>query len=473
MRCQPPQTSIPSPMRPSVRWTSTFTSSMASALSIGALSLFGFTSTAYAEEEINTTTSTTPAAAPADAPPAELKNAEGDAIPNLDGFGEYDGGDTYLRMRLDANHAYQQCEQKVALGQSDAAACLQKVVDMAPDSTAAFRAKASLRLLEIQKIAGVVTEQKPATGALSSIKPGRLEVAGVSGLFGIWNGIALGVVYQASFPQTPAQNTVLTTALLSTGLGVGLGFAGYNIAENLNLDEGASRLLSSNLVWGTIYGIEMVPMILNAVSGSNNGALSTQLSIGTVVLGGYVGAATSLLFSSNVKTDTAQVSLYNTGGLFGLWTGALLLPNLFVNDSQDINVNTLAFVAANTAGLAAGALAAQKLHFNWGETLIMDGGAVIGGLLGGAVSFLLGTSGVINGLDPRASTAMVTAIPWLGSVGGMVGSAALLATWREQRGEPVWRDDEVGIKMGTPKLTFAVDKANQIVPIVPMIALEW
>lgn len=352
-----------------------------------------------------------------------------------------------LQEDTTADGLLQKCMQQWKEGARDEAVrCMQTVIEISPQSSAAYRAQTLLSFTKIQPAligsANTATGNGGKNGSATNnawgnqgngggIKPGRIEIAALSSLFGVWNGIGLTIMLAQTFSMDPSLSFLIAAAS-GAGLGVALGFAGFSIAENWDLSEASSRLLASSLVWGSVYGLYLIPSL------SNFGSVVPM--VGAVLAGGYLGAAGAGAVISLTELDTAQVSMINTGGILGTFGGILLLVNFTELASSQPLFASAFLMAGTTLGLVGGGAAGQMLQYEWGETLLCDGGMLVGGLLGGAASFAIANS-TINGIDRGTARFLLTSIPFAGALGGMVGTCAAVSSWRGDRGAPVWRSD--------------------------------
>jgi hypothetical protein len=309
----------------------------------------------------------------------------------------------------------------------EARGCFEAVVRDAPGTAAAFRAQVALEILDEQERL-VVVEEEPW------IKPGRLELSAATGLFGVWNGIGLGIVGGISFPDLHESVLILGTGGAGVGLGIAGAVGGYWLAEAMDLSEGDAKLVASSLVWGTYYGGTLVPVVLDLTRFDTDG--DARAGILTVIATGWVGGATGVALTRIAELDSAEVSMVNTGGWIGAIIGVLTLPNLDAWHVDSPTAMGLANTAAGTVGLAAGFGLSQMLEMTWGETLILDLGAVLGGVTTGAVVFAVQSFDIR--FEARTQQAIITGALAGGLVAGWLGTAAGVALWRNVRGEPVF-----------------------------------
>jgi hypothetical protein len=377
-----------------------------------------------------------------------------------------------LTVSPDADERFRGCIALVATDEPQARDCLRELQGWAPDTTAGLRAEAALAALEAQVPAPLARQVDEAT-SVSLIPVGRLGVTTAAGLFGAWNGVAGTLIYQVQNPNSPVGTAFIAGGIGAVALGVGFGVGGFFLAEALDLDEGAARLVASGLIWGTTLSIGPAVAIAEAVARNAGGPLLFSLPLATVVAGGYVGGLATLGLALLLPFDEAQVSLINTGGWVGSLVGGLVLIDMAVfrvaPDSLSTYGLTYSGIALGTL-LGAGVLG-RFVHLTWGEALLIDLGAVLGSVSFGAVSVGVMIGGLGFGMSPEAITLAVTS-----SIGGgaLIGAGAALAgglAWRAFRGERLLRDLSV-LRLKPGQLSYAIDLDGELVAIAPLLAFD-
>jgi hypothetical protein len=354
----------------------------------------------------------------------------------------------------------------LALAQGGAAptpvvTCLDRVVSDAPESLDAVRATAAKTMLEAALLHPIATA--PPVGAPVAepfAPPGRLELVGVAGVFGVWNAIALGVSVSSALQAEPGAS-LLGTSALSLGAGVGFAVGGYYLGEALDLDEGGGKLVASGIVWGSNMGIAASILVLDLVKPQGGGAAFVTLA--PVVGMGYVGGGLGLLAAKLGRFDAAQVSLVNSGGALGSFLGAMAVTNLAANQVGGVAPYTLTYMAGNAAGLVGFGILGNLVEVTWSETLIGDLGMVLGATVVG-----LGTVGVListqANLSNQTATLLMTGATSLGAVGGY---AAGLGIAMAVRPKPALAPSALNV---LPMSSFVVDKAGALAPTLGLMA---
>lgn len=327
-------------------------------------------------------------------------------------------------------------------------ACLKHAVTSDPESLSAVRATAALTMIEAMKLA-----ETPAFA-----KPGRLELVGVTGVFGVWNAVAAGATIGLSSGADTGP-ILLTTAGLALVSGVGFGYAGHLLGEKAALDEGGGKLVASGLVWGSNMGIAAAFLALD-VTKPDDAGLTALTIFGPIVTMGYVGGAVGFAAAKLGRFDAAQVSLVNSGGAIGSFLGGMVAINMLQAGVEGTAPYALTYMAGNAIGLVGFGVLGNTLKLSWSETLIGDLGMVIGGTVGG-----LGMMGLLlstNGDNADAAVGLITGAASVGVVGGYAGGL-LVAT--------MLRSDDAAhtpLVAMTPNTGAVLDAGGAIVPTMGM-----
>ncbi len=350
-----------------------------------------------------------------------------------------------------ANAAYTKCLTTARVDTPAVlSACFERVATAYPDTLAAVRARANVSLLEAER--GVEKS--------SWLPPGRLELVGVAGIFGVWNAIAGGVIVANNVDEGNPGALLIGVSVASLALGVGFGVGGAAIGDALKLDEGASRLVASGLIWGTNMGIGLLPVVFDLAPEAN-----VAVPILTVVGGGWVGGLGALALTNGLRLDVPAVSIMNSGGIWGSVVGGLIMANLSNAQVEAPAAYSAAYLGSNVAGLVGGALLSQVVDVSWGETLIFDLGAVIGGSVLG-----LGTAGILvaSNTGELYGTQLMTGAIGLGVLGGYGIGMLTLGLLREDT-KPLLRS--FGVTPTTPKPMAVLDNVGKPVAMMPLLAL--
>lgn len=342
--------------------------------------------------------------------------------------------DTPFLQRAQSEAAWQKCVALFEQPNAIANTCLESLRRDHPNTAAAYRAEGAL--------AFIASNPSSMSQAESwQIPAGRLELSSTAGLFGIWSGIAIGSSVSAHL-RPNATLAILGTGALAIGLGTGLGFGGYHLAESLDLEEGDSRWIASSLVWGTVLGIAAIPPILE-----NNiqGGAEVSLPLMTIVSGGLMGGALSLAATRFHRFSSAEVSMLNTGGWVGVLFGFLTLPTLETWNINGALYGSLSFIGATSLGLTSGFLLSQVIDLNWGETLLLDLGGVLGLVTGGTLLFALTASGALESLPGEIAVPLVSAGLGLSTLGGLALTALSISMSRSAE-RPIWKSSGLEVR---------------------------
>lgn len=335
------------------------------------------------------------------------------------------------------------------VSRSEVDACLQHAVTSDPESLSAVRARAAKTMLDAVGVA-----EAPAFAA-----PGRLELVGVGGVFGVWNAIAVGTTVGISTNADPGP-MLIGTAVLALAAGVGFGYGGHLLGEEAALDEGGGKLVASGLVWGTNMGIAAAFFALDAIRPETSGLQAMSL-FGPIVTMGYVGGAVGFAAAKLGRFDAAQVSLVNSGGALGSFLGGMVAINMLQQGVQGTAPYAFTYMAGNAVGLVGFGVLGNTLKLTWSETLIGDLGMVIGGTVGGLgmVGALLSMGGNNNG----AAVTLTTGAASVGAVGGY--AAGLLVATMLRTGDDISAAPKVAL---TPSSGAVVDGTGALVPTMGM-----
>ena len=297
----------------------------------------------------------------------------------------------------------------------DVTACLAKAERLDPEGLNGVRATAALTMLEAIQTG----EQGGVFG-----DPGRLELVGVAGVFGVWNAIAIGTTAAVTAEADPGFS-FLGIAGLALVSGVGFGYGGYLLGEAAELDEGGAKLVSSGLVWGSNMGIAAATIAAENLQPETAGG-SLAVVLLPVVAMGYVGGAVGFGAAKVGRFDAAQVSMVNSGGALGSFVGGMVAINMAERGVEGVTPYALTYMAGNAAGLVGFGILSNTLDLSWGETIIGDLGMVAGGTAGGLG--MVGALLIIGGDSNTPFVALTTGASSLGAMGGYAaGVAAAIA----------------------------------------------
>ena len=257
---------------------------------------------------------------------------------------------------------------------------------------------------ELSQRGRFVLEGAPSPGARPD-RSGRAELALYQTLHGAWLGAGLGVVADVSNPKVYALLSVL-------GAGAGLGGA-LALSRDVAMPTGRADAINSATSWGSFNGA-LVSAILGA---------STRGGVAGTLGGGLGGLALTVAATSTRSPGAGDVAIVNSGGIWGLATGAFLI---MLTEPSTTAGQVVALVTTD-AGLLAMALLAPHLEVSRGRSLLIDAGGVVGVLAGLTIPALAGS---------RSGKAY--AVAGLAGMGAGLGLTAWLSRdWDvEERGGP-------------------------------------
>ncbi len=195
-------------------------------------------------------------------------------------------------------------------------------------------------------------------------RSGRAELAFFGTAYGIWTGVATGLLAEADDARA-------YLALTIAGGAGGLALA-ILPTRHASMPEGRAQAIESAAAWGSLNG-----GLIAALAGADGqGVVGATLGAGLVALG------TTALATRERSPSSGDVALTNSGGIWGLVTGGLTLAIL--EDASDSTAQGV-LLASTDAGLLAMALVARHVEMSRGRSLLIDAGGLLGGLVGVAV----------------------------------------------------------------------------------------
>ncbi|QSQ20538.1 hypothetical protein JY651_35645 [Pyxidicoccus parkwayensis] len=159
-------------------------------------------------------------------------------------------------------------------------------------------------------------------------------------------------------------------------VGAGVGAAAtLLLAKEDGVASGQAAAINSGTVWGFWFGV--ASMLALDLEGDD--------SLGAVMLGGAGFTGVGILLATTVRPTAGQVSMANSGGL---WTGVVTALLLATSDSDDTKTFFAVELGATAVGITSLALVSTHVPVSRGRMLIIDAGGILGGLLGGAATFI-------------------------------------------------------------------------------------
>ncbi|WP_242344598.1 hypothetical protein [Anaeromyxobacter terrae] len=195
-------------------------------------------------------------------------------------------------------------------------------------------------------------------------RSGRGELAFFGTTYGIWTGVASGLLAGAD------DGRVYSALAIAGGAG-GLALA-ILPTRHASMPEGRAQAIESATNWGTLNG----GLLAALADADGKGVVGATLGTGLAALG------TTALLTRERSPSSGEVALTNSGGIWGLVTGGLTLAIL--EDAGDKTAESV-LLASTDAGLLAMALVARRVEMSRGRSLIIDAGGLLGTLAGVSV----------------------------------------------------------------------------------------
>lgn len=353
-------------------------------------------------------------------------------------------------------------------------ACLERLVEEAPDTTAALRAESVLSAIPPRvPVTGDVLPQRPIP-----FEPGHLELALMSGLFGAYNGATLAV-WLSTNPNTMPLYVSAAGGAGAVVLGGGFALGSWWLADNVDLSAGDARLLASGVGWGAGLGLTLAPWIFSLAGVPwpdaalapfrHNLDQALPLALLPSVVGGYLGAGGGAVLAALLELEESQVAIMNTGGGVGLLLGLSSTPFLSLLGLGDPLFTALLYLGSTTLGLGSGLGVAHLLRLDTWEVLLVDIGTVAAFALVGGGAFLLRSGGPpSHELDVVAGGATA-----LGTLAGLAGTTSAIAFLRVRRGESASRAGILPLDVLFAPPTALLDNERKLVPMFSLIALRF
>jgi hypothetical protein len=234
-------------------------------------------------------------------------------------------------------------------------------------------------------------QKRSATGG----NEGRGRLVLWSSLYGIWLGIATDIMFDIDGDRAPILAPLI-------GMGAGLG---------LSLAATSSYQVTVGEAWTIITGLDY---------GSFNGALwaggldfSSKGIVGASVATSVAAASIGVLVANTKSPSAGDIEVVRSSLLWGTVGGFLLTFVVAPDVSSESGLKAVA--AAMDAGLLVGVGLANSFDLSRNRVLIIDAGAIAGGLATAGIAWLVaGTDNNARGLAAAA-------------LGGMLGGIAVTA----------------------------------------------
>jgi hypothetical protein len=214
---------------------------------------------------------------------------------------------------------------------------------------------------------------------------GRAELAFFGTIYGIWTGVATGIL-------ADAEDARVYLALALAGGAGGLTLA-ILPTRHAPMPEGRAQVIESAAIWGSLNG----GLIAGLTDAGGREVVGATLGTGLAALG------TAVLLTSERSPSSGDVALTNSGGIWGLVAGGLTLAIL--EDPSDKTAQGVLLAGAD-AGLIAMGLVARQVDMSRGRSLLIDAGGLLGTIAGASIpAFANSDNGPVIGASGLAGMA--------------------------------------------------------------------
>ncbi|HEY7372430.1 MAG TPA: hypothetical protein VIF57_09755 [Polyangia bacterium] len=220
---------------------------------------------------------------------------------------------------------------------------------------------------------------------------GRGRLVLWSSLYGIWLGIAVDVLFEID-----SQRAVIVPPLLGLGAGLGISLAA---TRNYELTVGEAWTIITGLDYGTINGA----LWAGGLDFSDKGV------VGAAVATGIAATSIGVLVADAKSPSAGDIELVRSGLLWGTIGG--FLATIAIAPHAETRNALKAVAASMDAGFVVAVGLANSFDLSRNRVLIIDAGALAGGLMGAGVAWLIaGTNNNARGLAGAALGGLVAGI---------------------------------------------------------------
>lgn len=268
---------------------------------------------------------------------------------------------------------------------------------------AAIRARDLLDRLNRGETAPIASEP----GALESLRDGaptglaRAELAVLQTIHGIVVGAEVCALAECDDPRALG-------ALLIFGGGLGLGAS--LLATTDGITPGHTAALNTGTIWGGYSGV----MLAGAAEADD-----AQVVLGMALAGQMIGLGTGELLWRLTRPSAGDVSLASSVGIWSTVLTAFAFGAAEFDSDEQIIFGTV--LATGQLGLIGGAFLADYVPMSRGRVLVIDGGGIVGGLMGMGVDLLI--------QGDRTEAAPFFGLAAAGTLAGLGLAAYLTRNW--------------------------------------------
>jgi hypothetical protein len=233
----------------------------------------------------------------------------------------------------------------------------------------------------------VLEKKRTITGG----NEGRGRLVLWSSLYGIWLGIATDIMFEID-----GNRAVIVAPLVGLGAGIGLSLAA---TSNTQLTVGEAWTIITGLDYGTINGA----LWAGGLDMSDKGV------VGTAVATSVAATSIGVLVASEKSPSAGDIELVRSGLLWGTVGGALATFTIAPHATSTAAFKAIA--ASMDAGFLIGVGLAKSFDLSRNRVLIIDAGALTGGLFGLGIAWLAaGTDNSGRGLAAASLGGMLAGI---------------------------------------------------------------
>ena len=225
----------------------------------------------------------------------------------------------------------------------------------------------------------LMTAAIPTRDATASDRGGRIELTTTATLYGV--GLGVWSSMEGDLKPRPA-------AWLTAALGGGMLYGSYKLTDHLQLNTANVRYIEAAGAWTAVNGVLVASMT------DTYGSYMVAVGFGTAA----AGAGMALATYPYVGASAGQMSLVNSGGIWGPAAGLLLGITFHLGDGKHLARDLMIL---NLLGLGGAVALSQRYDPTRDQVLYLDGGLLLGGLCGGLVGTLFAVS--VDSYEPATA----------------------------------------------------------------------
>jgi hypothetical protein len=228
------------------------------------------------------------------------------------------------------------------------------------------------------------------------------------------HGVILGLETCNVFGLCGNVQSIAGSALLGGAAGAGLSL----LYSSSGVTAGQALTINSGTAWGAWNTFQLLSL--------GNGFYAGGATLGLLAAGQLVGTVAGHFAWAGLGLAAGDMALMNSSAIYAGMATLLTLAAVEPSAFQGTTLSAALLVATN-AGLVAGYFLSQQFPMGRGRVLVMDAGAVLGGLFGASMVFLVTANGQAAALGSL-----------VGGVGGIALGLHITRNWDlEWAGLPV------------------------------------